>query len=98
MNLQIRTSINDQLTQEGTTKDMIFDIPALIEYLSSFMTLDKGDIILTGTPEGLKGVKAGDKVVAEIEGIGRLENMIVGDSKFNRKSKVDVKESTVNHN
>jgi 5-oxopent-3-ene-1,2,5-tricarboxylate decarboxylase/2-hydroxyhepta-2,4-diene-1,7-dioate isomerase len=98
MNLQIRTYINDQLTQEGTTKDMIFDIPALIEYLSSFMTLDKGDIILTGTPEGLKGVKAGDKVVAEIEGIGRLENMIVGDSKFNRKSKVDVKESTVNHN
>ncbi len=58
---------------------MIFDIPALIAYLSDFMTLSPGDIILTGTPEGLAGVKVGDEVVTEIEGIGSLKNTIIGE-------------------
>ena len=53
MNLQLRTLVNGRVTQEGNTRDMIFDIPALIAYLSEFMTLSPGDIILTGTPEGL---------------------------------------------
>lgn len=82
MNLTLRTYVNGKLTQEGSTKDMIFSIPALIEYLSSFMTLNPGDIILTGTPEGLVNTQAGDEVVAEIEGIGRLVNTIVGDEVF----------------
>ncbi len=79
MNLPLRTLVNGQLTQQGNTRDMIFDIPALIEYLSDFMTLSPGDIILTGTPEGLTGVNEGDEVVTEIEGIGSLTNTIVGD-------------------
>jgi 5-oxopent-3-ene-1,2,5-tricarboxylate decarboxylase/2-hydroxyhepta-2,4-diene-1,7-dioate isomerase len=79
MNLQLRTLVNGRVTQEGNTRDMIFDIPALIEYLSEFMTLSPGDIILTGTPEGLADVKVGDEVVTEIEGIGRLRNTIIGD-------------------
>ena len=54
-------------------------MPALIEYLSSFMTLAPGDVILTGTPEGVVDVTAGDEVVCEIDGIGRLVNTIVGD-------------------
>jgi len=79
MNLQLRTVVNGKVTQQGNTRDMIFDIPALIEYLSEFMTLSPGDIILTGTPEGLAGVKVGDEVVTEIEGVGSLRNTIIGD-------------------
>jgi 5-oxopent-3-ene-1,2,5-tricarboxylate decarboxylase / 2-hydroxyhepta-2,4-diene-1,7-dioate isomerase len=78
MNLRLRTLVNGQVTQEGSTRDMIFDVPALIAYLSSFLTLEPGDIILTGTPEGLAGVQIGDEVITEIEGIGRLKNTIVG--------------------
>ena len=79
MNLRLRTMINGKVTQEGNTRDMIFDIPVLIEYLSSFMTLGPGDIILTGTPEGLADVKVGDEVITEIEGIGSLQNTIIGE-------------------
>lgn len=78
MNLSFRTYVNGKVTQEGNTKDMIFSIPALIEYLSSFMTLDKGDIILTGTPVGVVNVEVGDEVVTEIDNVGRLVNTIVG--------------------
>jgi 5-oxopent-3-ene-1,2,5-tricarboxylate decarboxylase/2-hydroxyhepta-2,4-diene-1,7-dioate isomerase len=78
-NLALRTYVNGTLTQDGSTRDMIFDIPFLIEYLSEFMTLQPGDLILTGTPEGLADVKAGDEVVTEIEGIGRLTNFIVSE-------------------
>jgi len=63
---------------------MISDVPVLIEYLSGFMTLDEGDVILTGTPEGVVDVKPGDEVVTEIEGIGALVNFIVGDDAFGR--------------
>ncbi|HUA18629.1 MAG TPA: fumarylacetoacetate hydrolase family protein [Bryobacteraceae bacterium] len=77
MNLRLRTLINGRVVQEGSTRDMIFDIPALISYLSSFLTLEPGDLILTGTPQGLADVQVGDEVVAEIEGIGSLKNTIV---------------------
>ncbi|OIK14904.1 fumarylacetoacetate hydrolase family protein [Bacillus sp. MUM 13] len=76
-NLTLRTYVNGSVTQEGSTKDMIFGIPALIEYLSSFMTLNCGDLILTGTPKGSVDTKAGDEVICEIEGIGKLLNTIV---------------------
>ncbi|MCD7036054.1 fumarylacetoacetate hydrolase family protein [Metabacillus sp. GX 13764] len=77
MNLVLRTYVNGELTQEGSTKDMIFDIPALIQYLSSFMTLNKGDMILTGTPKGSVDTPVGAEVVTEIEGIGRLVSTVV---------------------
>ena len=77
MNLTLRTSINGKVTQEGSTRDMIFSIPVLIEYLSSFMTLSPGDLILTGTPEGLADCQPGDEVVTEVESVGRLVNTIV---------------------
>ncbi|MBS4178945.1 fumarylacetoacetate hydrolase family protein [Lederbergia citrea] len=82
MNLALRTYVNGVLTQEGSTRDMVFDIPDLIEYLSSFMTLNENDVILTGTPKGTVNVVAGDVVVTEIEGLGRLVNTIVGDEIF----------------
>lgn len=81
-NLKLRTWINGELRQEGSTKDMIFDIPYLIEYLSSFMTLQPGDMIATGTPEGLADVVPGDEVVVEVEGVGRLVNRIVSEAEF----------------
>jgi 5-oxopent-3-ene-1,2,5-tricarboxylate decarboxylase / 2-hydroxyhepta-2,4-diene-1,7-dioate isomerase len=79
MNLRLRTLINGGITQQGSTRDMVFDIRFLIAYLSAFMTLFAGDVILTGTPDGLVGVHDGDEVVTEIDGIGRLSNTIVGD-------------------
>ncbi|WP_047984417.1 fumarylacetoacetate hydrolase family protein [Ornithinibacillus californiensis] len=84
MNLKLYTYVNGELKQEGCTKDMVFDIPFLIEYLSSFMTLNENDIILTGTPKGTVNVVEGDEVVVEIEGIGALKNTIVGDEVFVR--------------
>ena len=80
MNLQLRTLVNGRVTQEGTTRDMIFDIPTVIAHLSEFMTLSPGDIILTGTPEGLTGVNVGDEVVTAIDGIGSLKNTIIGEA------------------
>jgi 5-oxopent-3-ene-1,2,5-tricarboxylate decarboxylase/2-hydroxyhepta-2,4-diene-1,7-dioate isomerase len=77
MNLSLRTRVNGELTQDGNTRNMINDVPALIAYLSSFMTLSDGDVILTGTPEGVVDCAVGDEVVTEIEGIGRLVNTIV---------------------
>jgi 5-oxopent-3-ene-1,2,5-tricarboxylate decarboxylase/2-hydroxyhepta-2,4-diene-1,7-dioate isomerase len=83
-NLNLRTFVNGTLTQRGNTRDLIFDIPYLIEYLSSFMTLCSGDVILTGTPEGVVNVMPGDEVVCEIDGLGRLKNTIVADAAFSR--------------
>jgi 5-oxopent-3-ene-1,2,5-tricarboxylate decarboxylase/2-hydroxyhepta-2,4-diene-1,7-dioate isomerase len=82
--LALRTLVNGKVTQQGNTRDMIADIPALIEYLSSFMTLAAGDVILTGTPDGVVNVNVGDEVITEIDGIGRLLNTIVGDVDFDR--------------
>jgi 5-oxopent-3-ene-1,2,5-tricarboxylate decarboxylase/2-hydroxyhepta-2,4-diene-1,7-dioate isomerase len=83
-NLALRTSVNGKPTQQGNTRDLIFDIPFLIEYLSSFMTLSSGDVILTGTPEGVVNVMPGDVVVCEIDGLGRLVNTIAADAEFDR--------------
>ena len=76
--MKIEHLINGKVTQSGNTKDMIFDVPFLVEYFSSFMTLNPGDLILTGTPDGVVDCKVGDVVVTEIEGIGALMNTIVG--------------------
>jgi 5-oxopent-3-ene-1,2,5-tricarboxylate decarboxylase / 2-hydroxyhepta-2,4-diene-1,7-dioate isomerase len=85
MNLKLTTYVNNELVQEGTTKDMIFDIPTLIAYLTSFMTLSENDVILTGTPKGSVDTVVGDVVVTEVEGIGRLVNTIIGDESFTNR-------------
>jgi len=76
MALALSTTVNGKLTQSGNTRDMIFDLPFLIEYFSSFMTLQPGDLILTGTPDGVVDCRPGDQVVTEIESIGALINTI----------------------
>jgi 5-oxopent-3-ene-1,2,5-tricarboxylate decarboxylase/2-hydroxyhepta-2,4-diene-1,7-dioate isomerase len=76
MALALRTTVNGKITQQGNTKDMIFDVPFLIEYFSAFMTLQPGDLILTGTPDGVVDCQPGDAIVTEIDGIGALVNTI----------------------
>ena len=78
MALALRTTVDGRPTQSGNTRDMVFDIPFLVEYLSSFMTLAPGDLILTGTPDGVVDCPPGAVVVTEIEGIGALQNTIEG--------------------
>jgi 5-oxopent-3-ene-1,2,5-tricarboxylate decarboxylase/2-hydroxyhepta-2,4-diene-1,7-dioate isomerase len=75
--LALRTLVNGAVKQSGSTSNMVNDLAALIEYLSSFMTLLPGDVILTGTPEGVSNVLPGDEVVCEIDGIGRLVSTLV---------------------
>jgi 5-oxopent-3-ene-1,2,5-tricarboxylate decarboxylase/2-hydroxyhepta-2,4-diene-1,7-dioate isomerase len=76
MALALQTTVNGKVTQAGNTKDMIFDVPFLIEFFSSFMTLNPGDLILTGTPDGVVDCRPGDVIVTEIERIGALVNTI----------------------
>ncbi len=75
--LTLTTLVNGVLVQSGSTADMILDVAGLIEYLSSFITLMPGDMILTGTPRGVHFCAAGDEIVTEVEGIGRLVNHLV---------------------
>ncbi len=82
--LSLRTFVNGTVTQQGHTSRMVHDVAALIEYLTGFMTLDAGDVILTGTPEGVVNVDVGDEVVCEIDGIGRLASTLVAQSVFTR--------------
>jgi len=84
--LKIRTVLNGQVMQDWNTNDMIFDVPALIEFLSGSTTLLPGTVILTGTPHGVgmaqkppRWLKAGDNVTIEIEKIGALQNPVVGE-------------------
>jgi 5-oxopent-3-ene-1,2,5-tricarboxylate decarboxylase/2-hydroxyhepta-2,4-diene-1,7-dioate isomerase len=76
MNLALSTTVNGTVTQQGHTRDMIFDVPTLIEYFTAFMTLQPGDLILTGTPDGVVDCQPGDVVVTSIECLGSLENTI----------------------
>jgi 2-keto-4-pentenoate hydratase/2-oxohepta-3-ene-1,7-dioic acid hydratase in catechol pathway len=85
-NLFIKTVLNDQVMQDWTTKDMIFDVPALIEFLSGSTTLMPGTVILTGTPHGVGmarnprvWLEEGDKVTVEIEAIGSLSNPVIAE-------------------
>uniref|UniRef100_W5MCL4 Oxaloacetate tautomerase FAHD1, mitochondrial n=2 Tax=Lepisosteus oculatus TaxID=7918 RepID=W5MCL4_LEPOC len=68
-NVRLWLKVNDQLRQEGSTSQMIFSIPFLISYISEVITLEEGDLILTGTPRGVSSVQEHDEVQAGIEGV-----------------------------
>ncbi|MCW2781981.1 MAG: 5-carboxymethyl-2-hydroxymuconate delta-isomerase [Marmoricola sp.] len=76
-NLKVQTYLNGDLKQDGTTLDLIFDVPTLIAYVSSVMTLLPGDVILTGTPDGVGPMTPGDEVEVFVQGIGSLTNKVV---------------------
>jgi 2-keto-4-pentenoate hydratase/2-oxohepta-3-ene-1,7-dioic acid hydratase in catechol pathway len=84
-NLSLRLSVNGVLKQNGNTRDMIFSVAQLVAYISRFMSLQPGDVILTGTPAGVGlghkppvYLKVGDVVTAEIDGLGRQTHRVVG--------------------
>jgi 2-keto-4-pentenoate hydratase/2-oxohepta-3-ene-1,7-dioic acid hydratase in catechol pathway len=82
--LDVRTFVNDEQVQSSNTKHLIFDVPTIVEYLSTAFTLEPGDVIFTGTPAGVgfarkppRFLKAGDVVRVEISGLGTLENAVI---------------------
>lgn len=75
--LAIRTRVNGKIRQSTSTADMVFSVAELIAYISQVMTLEPGDVILTGTPSGVGPLQPGDVVEVEIEGIGTLRNPVV---------------------
>jgi 2-keto-4-pentenoate hydratase/2-oxohepta-3-ene-1,7-dioic acid hydratase in catechol pathway len=75
--LAIRTRVNGEIRQSTSTADMVFSVAELIAYTSQVMTLEPGDVILTGTPSGVGPLQPGDVVEVEIEGIGTLRNPVV---------------------
>lgn len=77
--LGIETRVNGEVRQSDNTRSLMFKIPKLISYISSFHTLFPGDVISTGTPEGMKPVVPGDVMEVEIEGIGILHNPVVAE-------------------
>ena len=74
--VRVQTHLNGDLVQDGTTADLIFDIPTLIAHVTSVMTLLPGDVILTGTPEGVGPMEVDDEVEVSIAGLGVLTNRI----------------------
>ena len=74
--VRVQTYVNGDVRQDGTTADLIFDIPTLVAHVSSVMTLLPGDVILTGTPEGVGPMEVGDEVEVSIAGIGTLVNKV----------------------
>ena len=74
--LRVRSFVNEELRQDGNTIDLIRPVAELIAYISQVMTLNPGDLIATGTPAGVGILHDGDRVVVDIEGLGRLENPV----------------------
>jgi 2-keto-4-pentenoate hydratase/2-oxohepta-3-ene-1,7-dioic acid hydratase in catechol pathway len=72
--LTLETRVNGELRQRGSTLDFIFPIPKLLSYITAIMTLEAGDLVLTGTPSGVGPLKAGDRVEVSIPGLGVLVN------------------------
>ncbi|MCT2538131.1 fumarylacetoacetate hydrolase family protein [Aquibacillus koreensis] len=82
-NLELKTKINGEVRQSSNTKHLIFNVPTIISFISNLMTLQPGDVILTGTPDGVgfgmnppQFLQSGDVITMEIEGIGELENTV----------------------
>ncbi|MGA8114121.1 MAG: fumarylacetoacetate hydrolase family protein [Actinocatenispora sp.] len=75
--VEVRCAVGDETRQQGRTKDMIFDVPTLVSYVSHVMTLLPGDVILTGTPAGVGPLTDGDTVTVSVAGIGALSNPVV---------------------
>jgi 2-keto-4-pentenoate hydratase/2-oxohepta-3-ene-1,7-dioic acid hydratase in catechol pathway len=74
--VRVETRLNGEIRQGGQTSDMVFGVATLIEYITGFMTLLPGDVLLTGTPEGVGRLAAGDVVEVEVEGVGSLSNPV----------------------
>ncbi len=74
--VSVRTYVNGELRQDGSTRDLIFSVSQVLAYISRFMTLYPGDVVLTGTPEGVGPLVVGDVVEVAVEGVGTLRNRV----------------------
>lgn len=75
--LEVTAHVNGELRQHGRASDMVFSIPFLLVWISRIMTLEPGDLLATGTPEGVGPLVAGDRVRVEVPGVGAVENPVV---------------------
>ena len=73
----VETRLNGDVRQRGSTTDMVYGVATLVEYITAFMTLLPGDVLLTGTPEGVGPLADGDTVEVEVEGVGTLTNPVM---------------------
>ena len=78
--LDVESLVNGERRQASNTRELIFGLHHLVEFISSVMTLLPGDVISTGTPSGVGPVAPGDRVVVRVEGIGELVNEVIGDA------------------
>ncbi len=74
----VETRLNGEVVQHASTADLAFGVATLIEYITAFMTLLPGDVLLTGTPEGVGRLRSGDVVEVEVDGVGTLRNGVIG--------------------
>ncbi len=77
--IELKLWVNGELKQYGNTANMIYSVEEIIEYLSFYFTLEEGDLVFTGTPEGVGEVRVGDKLVAEIPELVKLETEVIRD-------------------
>lgn len=77
-NTEIMLKVNNEIKQHGNTRDMIFSVPVLLEYINQYITLLPGDLLLTGTPEGVGPLQPGDEITASIPGITEASFTVVG--------------------
>lgn len=78
IDVHLETRVNGEVRQSASTSDMVFGVATIIEFVTEFMTLLPGDVIMTGTPEGVGKLEPGDKVEVEVDGIGVLMNPVGG--------------------
>ena len=78
--LSVTSRVNGDVRQNGRASDMVFDIPALLSFISGVMTLEIGDLVLTGTPDGVGTLAPGDVVEVEIAGVSRVSNPVTSDA------------------
>jgi len=76
--VRVETRLNGEIRQAGQTSDMVFGVAELLEYITGFMTMLPGDVLLTGTPEGVGRLVHGDVVEVEVDGVGTLSNAVEG--------------------
>jgi 2-keto-4-pentenoate hydratase/2-oxohepta-3-ene-1,7-dioic acid hydratase in catechol pathway len=75
--LGVTTRVNGEVRQQGDAREMVFDIPTIITYITGIMTLEPGDLVLTGTPDGIAPLSEGDEVEVEVAGVGTVKNPVV---------------------
>ncbi len=76
VHLKLECRVNGHIRQKASTRDMVFDIPTVIEFITRHITLEPGDVISTGTPEGISEIKGGDEIVTRIEKVGEMRNRV----------------------